>query len=452
MDRLTEALKRTGIASETVKDDGEEMIEQLKEKFRTTTQKGDQLQILSVLPKSWSVKKLQEDFCVTSYMARQSKTLVKEKGILSLLDPKRGPSQPLQTVQLVCEFYQSDEVSRVMPGKKDFASVKEQGNRIHVQKRLMLGNLKEVYHEFKSQFPNEKIGFSRFAALRPKQCILAGAAGTHCVFVCTIHQNVKLMLHTVQSHLTELATYHHCLARIMCNPPSPSCCLGECPVCPDTCLLKDEIVASLDKSDIDEIVFKQWVSTDRSTLETFCLSAEDFVDCLCEKLEALRPHSFIAKQQAAFFSSCKTSLKVGEILMNADFSENYSFVLQDASQGFHWNNTQATIHPFIAYYLESDEVHQLSYVVISDCLHHDVIAVYTFIKRFIDFLRKFFPIHTQPSKILYFSDGSAPQYKNHKNFLNLCLHQADFGLSAEWHFSATSHGKGACDGLEGSLK
>ena len=69
--------------------------------------------------------------------------------------------------------------------------------------------------------------------------------------------------------------------------------------------------------------------------------------------------------------------------MNADFSENYmySFVLQDASQGFHWNNTQATIHPFVAYYLESHEVHQLSYVVISDCLHHDAIAVYTFIKR-----------------------------------------------------------------------
>ena len=53
------------------------------------------------------------------------------------------------------------------------------------------------------------------------------------------------------------------------------------------------------------------------------------------------------------------NLKVGEILVNADFSENYSFVLQDASQGFHWNNTQATIHPFVAYYLESGEVHQL---------------------------------------------------------------------------------------------
>ena len=39
-----------------------------------------------------------------------------------------------------------------------------------------------------------------------------------------------------------------------------------------------------------------------------------------------------------------------------------------------------------------------------------------------------------------------------KNFLDLCLHRDDFGISAEWHFSATSHGKGACDGLGGTVK
>ena len=33
-----------------------------------------------------------------------------------------------------------------------------------------------------------------------------------------------------------------------------------------------------------------------------------------------------------------------------------------------------------------------------------------------------------------------------------CLHRDDFGISAEWHFSATSHGKGACDGLGGTVK
>ena len=109
------------------------------------------------------------------------------------------------------------------------------------------------------------------------------------------------MLHMVQPHVPELTTYHGCLAKTMCNPPSSSCCLGECPVCPGTHLLKEELVASLEKSDVDEIIFKQWVSTDRSTLDTFCLPPEDFVYLFCEKLEVLQPHSFIAKQQAAFF-------------------------------------------------------------------------------------------------------------------------------------------------------
>ena len=39
-----------------------------------------------------------------------------------------------------------------------------------------------------------------------------------------------------------------------------------------------------------------------------------------------------------------------------------------------------------------------------------------------------------------------------KTFINLCFHEADFGVPAEWHFSATSHGKGACDGVGGTVK
>jgi len=55
-------------------------------------------------------------------------------------------------------------------------------------------------------------------------------------------------------------------------------------------------------------------------------------------------------------------------------------------------------------------------------------------------------------KMYYFSDGVAAQYKNHKNFINLCHHAQDFGIPAEWHFFATSHGKGACNGVGGTVK
>ena len=94
---------------------------------------------------------------------------------------------------------------------------------------------------------------------------------------------------------------------------------------------RDELIALLEETDLDQIVYKQWTSTDRSTLETFCVHAEEFVEIFCEKLELLRPHSFIASQQVSFYTKCKTSLQPGEFLVSMDFSENYTFILQDAA-------------------------------------------------------------------------------------------------------------------------
>ena len=49
----------------------------------------------------------------------------------------------------------------------------------------------------------------------------------------------------------------------------------------------------------------------------------------------------------------------------------------------------------------------------------------------------------------YFSEGFEGQYKN---FLNLCLHEEDFNLKANWTFFATSHGKSPYDGIGGTVK
>ena len=46
----------------------------------------------------------------------------------------------------------------------------------------------------------------------------------------------------------------------------------------------------------------------------------------------------------------KDSLELGEIFVICDFLENYSFIIQNAAQGYYWNNSQATIHPFVVYY------------------------------------------------------------------------------------------------------
>ena len=82
-------------------------------------------------------------------------------------------------------------------------------------------------------------------------------------------------------------------------------------------------------------------------------------------------------------------------------------------------------------------------------MHHDTIAVHLFQKNLVQFLQEKF---SKVDKILYFSDGSAAQYKNQKNFVNLCYHKEDFWVQVEWHFYATSHGKGPCDGISGTIK
>ena len=144
-------------------------------------------------------------------------------------------------------------------------------HRIHVQKRLILSNLREAYQLFKEKFPHTIIGFSKFAQLHPKHCVLAGASGTHAVCVCTIHQNVKLMM--MGGRISELSAQedvplNHCLSQIICNPPQTTCYLGNCCSCAGVLGLKECLRKLMDENFVDTIIYKQWVSVDRCTLET----------------------------------------------------------------------------------------------------------------------------------------------------------------------------------------
>ena len=56
------------------------------------------------------------------------------------------------------------------------------------------------------------------------------------------------------------------------------------------------------------------------------------------------------------------------------------------------------------------------------------------------------------TKIHYFLDGCAAQYKNCKHFFNLCHHQNDFSVDSVWNFFATSHSKSPCVGIDGTVK
>ena len=116
----------------------------------------------------------------------------------------------------------------------------------------------------------------------------------------------------------------------------------------------------------------------------------------------------------------------------------------------------ATVHPCVIYYNTKDEelkeiLTHKSCVFISDCLNHNAILVPVFQKKIIRYIKQYLLLNLK--KVYYFSDSAASQYKNRKNFINMCFHQEDFnGIEAEWHFYATSHGKGVCIRIGGSVK
>ena len=146
-----------------------------------------------------------------------------------------------------------------------------------------------------------------------------------------------------------------------------------------------------------------------------------------EQLDEITFHTFITRSQSQYLNKLKENLQCGEVIILEDFAENFSFIEQDEIQGYHWNNQQCRLHPIVLYYCKENESDLVSTSIcsISDDLKHDVNFVYKVMKDTIKYIHD--NITEALSKRHYFSDGCAGQHTNCK-FLNLCLHNSDFGV------------------------
>jgi hypothetical protein len=191
--------------------------------------------------------------------------LVRSQGILPSPNPQPSKGRLAKCLEdIVNTFYESDEISRTVPGK-DLKSVKKDGKCIHVQKTLILGNLKDIFNKFKNDFQNVKIGFSKFCQLRPRYVILAGPPGTRSVCVCVQHQNIKLMADAIKlNELTKemnleknVSTLKHILVLTSCNPPTEDCLLNNYTQCPEEDVLQADLHDILECNMTNAITYNQ---------------------------------------------------------------------------------------------------------------------------------------------------------------------------------------------------
>ena len=61
------------------------------------------------------------------------------------------------------------------------------------------------------------------------------------------------------------------------------------------------------KQETEEIEFKQWTTIHRSTLQTIVQSTDEFIENFLDKLETLRRHDFISKEQSHCLAERKES-------------------------------------------------------------------------------------------------------------------------------------------------
>ena len=168
---------------------------------------------------------------------------------------KRSDAVTDEEIQVVQDWYQRDDISRMLPGKKDYVSVKlPSGKREHRQKRLLLLKIGEA-HELFTEETDLEISKSKFAELQPPQLITISAFDQE-VCICKYHEHIDLLL-TGLSRLgtCDRTSSEQAVALIVCSLDSCKCVDRVCESCGVT-EPTDHLFEGLDEDSL--ISYYQW--------------------------------------------------------------------------------------------------------------------------------------------------------------------------------------------------
>ena len=399
---------------------------------------------------------------------RKRKVVISKIAESSGISVKQSPQDldgnsrmPDSTVKKVQEFYCRDTISRQSPGRKDCVILRDNGKKSKLQKRYLMWSLKETYHIFQEEYPNTKIGLSKFCSLRPNNVLLQSSTPRD-VCLCQYHDNVKMLCETLCKKIPSFPIYSRSFVEnLVCSSNNEKCMTGKCENCPswfetvkkDAALNLEEFVewsqwervAKTYKAKNGKVkVTKQMVRVIKEG------TVEEALESLKSKIPSFLEHVFIQRKQASYFQECITKLGPDQAIVQVDFAENYTCQYQDEIQAAHWSQEQVTLFTIAIWTKDSnDETVCSSHVIVSDDHSHEKTSVAVFMDMVInDFIKESFP---NVKQVDIFSDGPSSQFKNKfmTNFYHILKRK---GLQIKWHFFATSHGKGVVDGLGGTVK
>ncbi|XP_069117201.1 uncharacterized protein [Argopecten irradians] len=358
-------------------------------------------------------------------------------------ETKRKDAIPVEITTEVKNYFLHPEVSTPLPHKN---SVDKEGNPRHIMSKT----LKETYSDFMNNNKSTKVGFSKFASLRPtyvkthknerlNQCL------------CEYCLNVELKIKTLKQFNTlKDATKYSIVNGTMCDKKGKyhkrECIERRCSCC-GVREFKERILSTL-QQDRDKIVeWYVWGNLRNERKKKGLIRSRGkfsmLLDELCEELEFLAKHLFVAHWEYEQFQQIAANPPDDTIIAVLDFGRNYICEHQDEPQFLFWSHHQITVHPIVCYYKCSQgtckEIVKEDLVFLSDDITHDAHAVSRFEEEAIEYLTK---KGVSCKKLVEFTDGCSSQYKSKMPFEYICTTQ---GTEVQRCYFGSRHGKGPCD-------
>ena len=381
-------------------DDCQDLLQSFWKRYRELKSKDLKYLMLTCAPLSMPARKVKAEVNCSIHEARSAISLHRSLQFNAFKMPLWiSPGHPIADIIKAkdIEFYLKDNNSRPSPNVRDVRRVRMADGTSELKaKRLITMNSSELYQNFCADNPDVQIHYSTFTKLRPVWCKWPGRFGHHNTCTCIIHENFLSRIRAIE-YKGRISNF---IAPFLCPEPKPDCCLGQCPHCPFLSKMEDLPILT------DEIEYDLWRHTDRANYISINQGKESFIEELQEEFPPFVRHHYAMKEQATFIESLKERILTEDsIICYVDFAENYSFNVQNAIQSFHWNNSQATIHPFVVTYKYDGAVNKKAYIVVSDALEHSAVTFHWFRSLFLEELKKE-EWFKGVKKIYYVSDGA----------------------------------------------
>nr|XP_053618254.1 uncharacterized protein LOC128679821 [Plodia interpunctella] len=362
----------------------------------------------------------------------------------------------ISLISKIHSFYLRDDVSRATAGKNETVTL----HKKKMQKRILLDTRKNLYISFRKENPDVKCHYSYFAKHKPFYVVPARIDGRE-TCMCKLHANITFMKFVLyKNKVIKTNDMNLIISQTVCDVNSITCMKGKCTECETKklyyCNMIDqeklvELVQWVRKADIIEKNGKK-IKISKNIKRTEQVTITILIKKFEENLTVFKSHVFNIRNQYKSYRQCITGLTETEIALHIDFSENYTCKYHEEIQSVHFSRNQVTLHTAVMYYLTSTSDKRItSFCTVSSDLNHGPAAIWAHLHLVLDWVQKELPLI---KTVHFFSDGPATQYKQKNNFYLLAtrfFEQYRFE-SLTWNFFESGHGKGAADGIGGSIK